>query len=73
MITPAEHGFVNVLPLIDLCSRHDQRVSLRHRLDGQKSDDLVVLVHEPARQFPVDDFCEDRRHALQHMSFVARS
>ena len=59
---PAEHRRVDVLPLIDLGSRHHQRVSLGHRLDGQEGDDLVVLVDEPARQFAVDDPGEDSGH-----------
>ena len=36
---PAEHGGVDVLPLIDLGTRHHQRVALRHRFDGQERHD----------------------------------
>jgi hypothetical protein len=61
---PAEYRRVDVLPLIDLGSRHHQRVSLGHRLDGQEGNDLVVLVDESAGQFAVDDLGEDSGHCL---------
>ena len=63
---PVERGGVDVLPLVDFFARHDQRVTLRHRLDGEERDDLVVLVDEPARQFAVDDLGEHGRHAVEH-------
>ena len=47
---PGEHIRVDVLPLIDLGTRHHQGVALRHRLDGEERDELVVLVDKAARQ-----------------------
>lgn len=60
----SEDRGIDVLPLIDLGARHHEGVALCHRLYRQERDDLVVLVHEAAGQFAVDDLGEDRRHAL---------
>jgi hypothetical protein len=48
--------------LVDLGTRDHQGVALRHRLDGQEGDELVVLVDESARYFAVDDLGEDGGH-----------
>ncbi len=64
----AEHSRLDVLPLIDLGARDDERVSLRHRLDRQERHDVVVFVDEPAWQLPVDDLGEYGSHGHEHSS-----
>ncbi len=63
---PAEQGRIDVLPVVHLGTRYHQRVALGHRLDGQKRDDLVVLVDEPSRDIAVDDHGEYGRHVVEH-------
>jgi hypothetical protein len=60
----AERRLIDALPFVDLRSRHHQRVPLRHRLDGQECDDVVVFVDEPTGQFPIDDLGEDGGHCF---------
>jgi hypothetical protein len=43
-----ERRVVDLLPLIDLGARHHQRVPLRHRLNRQECDDVVILINESA-------------------------
>ena len=40
--------------------RNDEQVDGRLRLDVVNNDALLVLVFDPCRNFPVDDFLEDR-------------
>jgi hypothetical protein len=69
----AEHGGFDVLPLVELGARHDQRMAVRHRRDGQESHDVVVFVDEPAWQLPVDDLGEHGRHGHEHSSKLPAS
>ena len=54
---------LEVGPLVHLFHRDNQRVAVSDRLDGEEGNRGVVTVDKAARDFSIDDFGENRRHA----------
>ena len=59
----AEQRGFEVDPVVDLLSRHNQRMARAKRAIGEKDDALFVFPNEPGRQAAFDDLGEDRRHS----------
>ena len=54
--------WLDVGPLIDLFDGNDQRVAVRDRLDGEERGDVLVLVHEAAWNFTLNNLCKHSAH-----------
>ena len=60
-VSPNLRGEVG--PLIHLFNRHDQRVAVRNRLDGEEGDDGLVAVNKAAGNLAGNDLAEYGAHA----------
>ncbi len=60
-------------PVVDLLDRHDQCVTVRHRVDRHERHAPLVAPDERAGNVAVDDTCEDRGHRPHRRSLRDRS